>query len=82
MVSEETREKLSNIFKGKKPSQNAIKASIEYNQKTYTLLSPDGTLITFTNMKEFCKENNLSNSKLCLVASGKRRTHKGWTLPI
>lgn len=81
VVSEETKKKLSDFFKGKKPSQNAIEASIEYNKKTYTLLNPEGILITFTNMKEFCKDNELSNSKLCLVASGKRKMHKGWTLP-
>lgn len=80
-VSEETKKKLSKINKGKKPHINTIKASIKYNEKTYTMKSPNGDIITFTNMKKFCVKNNLSNSKLCLVASGKRKTHKGWTLP-
>jgi len=79
--SEETKKKLREFFKGKKPSENTRRGSIEYNQKTYTLLNPNGELVTFTNMKNFCKENNLSNSKLCLVASGKRRSHRGWTIP-
>lgn len=79
--SEETRQKWRDAFSGKKPSENTIKGSIEHNQKTFTLLNPDGELITFTNMKKFCIDNNLSNSKLCLVAKGIRNTHKGWTKP-
>jgi group I intron endonuclease len=79
-MSEESRNKLSMTNKGKKPSENTIKGSIEHNQKTYTMISPNGEIVTFTNMKLFCLENNLSNSKLCLVASGKRRSHKGWTI--
>jgi group I intron endonuclease len=79
-MSEESRNKLSMTNKGKKPSENTIKGSIEHNQKTYTMISPNGEVVTFTNMKLFCLEKGLSNSKLCLVASGKRRTHKGWTV--
>jgi group I intron endonuclease len=79
--SEETKEKWRKAFGGKRPSDNTIQASIESSQKTYTLLNPLGELITFTNMREFCKQNGLSNSKLCLVASGKRPSHKGWTKP-
>lgn len=77
--SEETREKWRKCFSGKKPSENTTKASILALQKTYTLIDPFGNKVTFTNMKKFCRENNLSNSKLCLVASGKRRSHLGWT---
>jgi group I intron endonuclease len=79
--SEETRQKWRDAFSGKRPSENTIQGAIEHNQKTFTLLNPDGEFVTFTNMKRFCMENDLSNSKLCLVASGKRKTHKGWTLP-
>ena len=67
--------------KGKKPSENTINASIKSSQKEYTLLNPEGEIINFINMAKFCRENNLSNAKLCLVASGKRKSHKGWTLP-
>jgi len=79
-MSDATKKKLSELNRGKKPSDNTIRGSIEHNQKTYTMISPEGEVITFTNMKLFCIKNNLSNSKLCLVASGKRRTHKGWTI--
>jgi group I intron endonuclease len=80
--TEETKDKWRKSFSGKKPSEKTVKGSIEYNQKTYTLLNPEGILVTFTNMKLFCKENNLCNSKLCLVANGKRKTHKGWSNPF
>ena len=50
--------------------------------KTYTLLSPIGKTITFTNMSKFCLENNLQPSGLCNVAKGKWFSYKGWTLPI
>lgn len=79
--SEITRQKWRDAFGGKRPSENTIQGAIEHNQKTFTLLNPDGELVTFTNMKKFCIENNLSNSKLCLVAKGIRNTHKGWTKP-
>lgn len=80
--SEETRDKWRKSFGGKRPSDNTIRASIDSCQKTYTLINPDGKEVTFTNMREFCKQNDLINSKLCLVASGKRPSHKGWTKPI
>lgn len=79
--SEETRQKWRDAFSRKRPSDNTINGAIEANQKTYTLLNPDGELVTFTNMKKFCIDNNLSNSKLCLVAKGIRNSHKGWTKP-
>ena len=44
----------------------------------------DGMIINTHDLyyaEKFCRENNLSNAKLCLVASGKRKSHKGWTLP-
>lgn len=79
--SEETREKWRKAFSGKKPSDKTRIGAISHHQKTYTLKSPQNEIVTFTNMKEFCKQNGLCNSKLCNVASGKRKTHKGWTLP-
>jgi group I intron endonuclease len=77
--SNETREKWRKAFGGKRPSENTINASIKSSQKTYTLINPDGDEVTFTNMQKFCRENDLAPSKLCMVASGKRKTHKGWT---
>jgi group I intron endonuclease len=80
-VKKETKEKISIALKGRIPSEKAKLKSIEVLSKTYTLISPNGEKITFTNMAKFCKENNLSNSKLCLVVQGKRNHHKGWKRP-
>ena len=49
-------------------------------EKTFTLRSPTGEEVTFTNMTKFCKINNLNNVSLSRVASGKQKQHKGWTL--
>ena len=50
--------------------------------KTYTLQSPEGEVVTFTNMSSFCLEMGLHPSGLCNVAKGKWASYKGWTLPI
>lgn len=77
-VTEETKEKLRIANTGKKVSEKTRLLCSEKLAKTYTLVSPTGELVTFTNMTKFCKENNLSKSKLCLVAQGKRNHHQGW----
>lgn len=49
--------------------------------KTYTLRSPEGEVVTFTNMQAFCLERDLQPSGLCKVANGKWASYKGWTKP-
>jgi len=49
--------------------------------KTYTLRSPEGEVVTFTNMQAFCLERGLQPSGLCKVANGKWASYKGWTKP-
>lgn len=51
----------------------------EINSKTWTVRNPEGIIITVTNMKLFCIENELSNSAMSRVLSGKSKYHKGWT---
>jgi group I intron endonuclease len=50
--------------------------------KTYTLRSPTGEIVTFTNMSKFCLEHGLQPSGLCNVAKNKWISYKGWTKPI
>lgn len=57
------------------------KASREARSKTYTLKSPRGEIITFTNRSRFCKERGLINACLWRVFNRKVSHHKGWTLP-
>ena len=53
------------------------------NTKTYSgFLAPDGVTVyeNVFNLADFCEKHGLSNSKMCLVAQGKRKSHQGWTL--
>lgn len=53
--------------------------SIQANAKLYTLRSPDGVVAEIYNMRQFCKDKNLSDGDVSQVLSGKRNQHKGWT---
>lgn len=53
----------------------------EKRSKEFIIKSPNGEIIKGKNISKFCKENNLSSSHLRDVISGKRKSHKGWTLP-
>lgn len=47
--------------------------------KTYTFISPDGKLTTFTNMKQFCREHGLNPGHMRSLNAGRLKSHKGWT---
>lgn len=49
--------------------------------KDRQLKSPDGTIYTMGSLTSFCRDNNLTVSKVSQVLSGKAVSHKGWTLP-
>ncbi|UIN38306.1 GIY-YIG nuclease family protein [Methylobacterium oryzae] len=53
----------------------AIAASLS---RTYVVTAPDGQRRLVTNLKAFCRENDLSQGHLSAVARGERRHHKGW----
>lgn len=76
--SEQTKAKLSAYWAGKPLSKLAYVNALKACAKTYKLISPNGTLIEIYNMAEFCRNNNLSTSKMSLVVNGKRNKHKGW----
>jgi len=48
--------------------------------KHFKFVSPEGKEIDVYNLNQFCKENNLIQSSMSRVASGKYKQHKGWTL--
>lgn len=75
----ETREKLSRINKGRAPHVNAINACREKNSKRYLLLSPQGEEIEVTNMRLFCKNNKLSNTRMSNLVTGLAKNYKGWS---
>lgn len=83
-----TDEKKMKISKGRKGKQ-AGSEHYNYGQplnpkilsqivQNWELIAPNGDKYMITNLAQFCREYNLSNSKLSLVASGQRNHHKGW----
>ena len=48
--------------------------------KTWVFLDSDGTEHETKNIQEFCKQKDLTRSSLYEVISGKRKSHKGYSL--
>lgn len=44
----------------------------------YTIISPDGTAIITKNLRKYCKDNELNQRNMWLVASGRNKTCKGY----
>lgn len=51
----------------------------KFNEKTYKLKSPEGTILEFKSIKDFCITQSLSYNAVSGVLSGKQKNHKGWT---
>lgn len=45
---------------------------------SYSMISPKGEVVSFFNMSEFCRDNNLSQPNVTAVIKGRRKSHKGW----
>jgi hypothetical protein len=52
---------------------------VERYSKTYTFINPQGKSVTFTNLKQFCRENDLNPGHMRSLNIGKLKSHKGWT---
>lgn len=81
-ISAEQKQILSSRLKGKrKPERTEThKHNIGKSKaKHYVITFPDGSRQDIFNMTDFCRKNNLSQSKLCLTVSGKRKHHKGFS---
>ena len=79
----ETRKKMSvaqsganNAFYGKKHTQE----SIDKFSKTYTIVSPEGEVMTIKNMAEHCRKYNLHKGNMNSMAKGNRPSCQGWKL--
>jgi hypothetical protein len=46
--------------------------------KNYLLIHKNGESITIRNMSSFCLDKGLCRSKMHMVMTGKRKSHKGW----
>jgi len=73
------------------PAKSIIKANetkrkngtIANNSKKWKLTQPNGEMLVIKNLREFCRENGLTQSNMVMVANGKRTHHKGWKcIPI
>ena len=92
VLSEETRRKISSSNMGKKSPKGMLgkKLTEEQRQKVrekkvardnkiWIIKDPEGKIHTTNNLKYFCNLNNLTDSAMHHVISGKRNHHKGWT---
>jgi group I intron endonuclease len=80
----ETREKISKKSKGRQTwlGKNLTEEHKEKlsktKEKTWTVESPTGEVMTIINMRKFCLSNNLHSSAMSRVLHGKQSHHKGW----
>ena len=69
----EHKNKIKESCKGKNKGKTGM-------SKIYSeFIDPAGNKMAIQNLYTFCKKNNLSQSAMCGVASGKHKQHKGWT---
>lgn len=61
--------------------KETYKLIADKNKKSFTLRTPDGTVITVTGMKQFCADNKLTPSCLSRVISGELQYHFGYSCP-
>jgi hypothetical protein len=90
MNSQEQKEKLSALLKIRWQNPEYREKRIEetkklwqnpnYKGKTkrYRMTHKDGTVIEIENLQKFCRDNNISQPKMCSVSTGKRKSHLGW----
>jgi len=50
-------------------------------QRSFTVISPDGEVISTCNVRKFCRENNLKRWNFENMIKGKLRSSQGWKLP-
>jgi len=92
VLGEETRRKISLSNMGKKSpkgmlgkklteeqKQKVREKKVARDNKIWNIKDPEGKIHTTNNLKYFCNLNNLTDSAIHHVISGKRNHHKGWT---
>ncbi len=70
-------QKIQEITKTDEWKEAKIKGD-EKQKSTYEITTPNKEKFIITGLNIFCKENNLSQSKMSSVVSGKRTHHKGY----
>jgi group I intron endonuclease len=59
-------------------SKEVIRKRSNSKAEDWFIWNDKGEEYTIKNLSNFCKEHNLSNSSMSMIASGKRNVHKGW----
>jgi group I intron endonuclease len=90
---EETRKRMSTKAKTRqirygfnapnfgKTRSNEINEQVRQKvSKQWTIIQPDGTRILVTNLKKFCKDNNLCYIRMLEITAGKQKFHKGYSI--
>lgn len=87
--SEEQKQKYSKMYSGegnpnygKKHSQETLKKISEgtrgKNTKIRQYITPQGELITITNLREYCEENSLNHNCMINLYNGYDKSYKGY----
>jgi hypothetical protein len=48
-------------------------------EQKWIVTTPEGETLEISNLKKFCRENNLLPNKMCEVGKGKWKQHRGYT---
>jgi hypothetical protein len=78
--------RILDVIKGKQKSHRGWRNIKDYGKndsefcrgKYFSLICPDGNVVTGKNLNQFCRENNLNNSCLRDVIKGRQKSHKGY----
>ena len=79
-LTDEIKLKISQAKIGKPLSDEHKRKLSDSIGKIYTLISPDGNVITIKNLRKFCIENNMRNDSMGRVIHGTRNSYRGWTV--
>lgn len=77
-LSNDTKRKISEANKGREYKSKYSHEHISRMRKKYVFLDPHGKITHIENLSKFCRENNLSQSKMHNVYTCTRTHHKGW----
>lgn len=77
-MSEEFKKKLSVMRRGVKKSKKHIENVVASKSKYWEITYPDGHVEVIKNLSAFCRENDLSDRGMWMVAHYRRNHHKGF----
>lgn len=75
--SQEWRDKIAHIMATNHPMKG-MRGEKSPFASTFIVTTPTGDEIEITGLSEWCRQNGLTHSAMSLVASGKRKHHKGY----